>query len=426
MSKSMPKKPNMPTQIEWAPIESVTPYARNPRKIGADAISAVAGSIKEFGFKSPIIVDKDRVIINGHTRLKAAQQLGLTEVPVVVASDLTPEQVRAYRIADNRSAEFSKWDEDFLKVELDDIGDIDLSFCNVDEMLAELAEQSQEEPHEEMTAGDPDAVPELKPEAISQRGEVFELGPHRLMCGDSTSAEDWHALMGGEKAQILMTDPPYNVAYEGNYIQSGKILKQGEKNWDGGIANDNMKADFPVWLGSVYEEINRHLDEGAAIYIWHPPGAEGRHFWAAWLWDEWHFQVDAIWNKTSLIISRWDYKPQHEPCMYGWKGKNRSWIGPNNMATVWDVKRQQGRSGEKREHPTMKPIDVIAPPLRNHEGPIVLEPFGGSGTTLIAAAKTGRICRAMEIAPRYCDVIRRRWTKFAKENNVNPGTGALE
>ena len=145
MSKSTPKKPNTPTQIEWAPIESVTPYARNPRKIGADAVSAVAGSIKEFGFKSPIIVDKDRVIINGHTRLKAAQQLGLKEVPIVVASDLTPEQVRAYRIADNRSAEFSKWDEDFLKVELDDIGDIDLSFCNVDMMdiLGAIAEPTE-------------------------------------------------------------------------------------------------------------------------------------------------------------------------------------------------------------------------------------------------------------------------------------------
>ena len=145
MSKSTPKKPNILTQIEWAPIESVTPYARNPRKIGADAVSAVAGSIKEFGFKSPIIVDKDRVIINGHTRLKAAQQLGLKEVPIVVASDLTQEQVRAYRIADNRSAEFSKWDEDFLKVELDDIGDIDLSFCNVDMMdiLGSIAEPTE-------------------------------------------------------------------------------------------------------------------------------------------------------------------------------------------------------------------------------------------------------------------------------------------
>jgi DNA modification methylase len=152
MSKSTPKKPNTPTQIELAPIESVTPYARNPRKIGADAVSAVAGSIKEFGFKSPIIVDKDRVIINGHTRLKAAQQLGLKEVPIVVASDLTPEQVRAYRIADNRSAEFSKWDEDFLKVELDDIGDIDLSFCNVDEMLVEIAGMEHEEQKNEDNA----------------------------------------------------------------------------------------------------------------------------------------------------------------------------------------------------------------------------------------------------------------------------------
>ena len=169
MSKSTPKKPNTPTQIDWAPIESVTPYARNPRKIGSDAISAVAGSIKEFGFKSPIIVDKDRVIINGHTRLKAAQQLGLKEVPIVVASDLTPEQVRAYRIADNRSAEFSKWDADLLNVELDDIGDIDLSFCNVDEMLADCMSMNMEPQKETKNK-------EIDPDA-------FELGHTCPKCG---------------------------------------------------------------------------------------------------------------------------------------------------------------------------------------------------------------------------------------------------
>lgn len=407
-------------KIEQWPIEKPIPYARNPRKISDQAVAAVAGSIREFGFRQPIVVDEAGTVIVGHTRLLAARKLGLTEVPVHVAAGLTPEQVKAYRLADNRVGEFSAWDAELLGLELGEI-DLDLSFCKFDDLdLASKTAQTLDQ-------GDPDDVPEeAQGEPVSQHGEVYELGPHRLMCGDSTCADDWQALMGGERAQILMTDPPYNVAYEGNYIQSGKILKAGEKNWDGGIANDNMKQDFPAWLGSVYKEINRHLDEGAAIYIWHPSGAEGRHFWAAWLWDEWHFQVDAIWNKTSLIISRWDYKPQHEPCMYGWKGKNRSWIGPNNMATVWDVKRQQGRSGEKREHPTMKPIDVIALPLRNHEGPIVLEPFAGSGTTLIAAAKTGRVCRAMEIAPRYCDVIRRRWTKFAKENGVAPGSGALE
>jgi site-specific DNA-methyltransferase (adenine-specific) len=422
MSKSTPKKPSTPTQIEWAPIESVTPYARNPRKIGADAISAVAGSIKEFGFKSPIIVDKDRVIINGHTRLKAAQQLGLTEVPVVVASDLTPEQVRAYRIADNRSAEFSKWDEDFLKVELDDIGDIDLSFCNVDQMLAELAEQSQGEAQEEMNSGDPDAVPELKPEAISQRGEVFELGTHRLMCGDSTSADDWQALLGGDVGDAVMTDPPYGVNFSTDHLRKwdGGKMRPRESS---GIENDDPEG-LPALIDGALGCALSICKEGGAWYVAAPAGPLSLIF-ENWLHGKGILRQCIVWVKDSMVLGRSDYHYKHEPIYYGWKPGAPHRAPPDRtQVSVWEVARPK----RSAEHPTMKPVELYEKMMNNSTAPgeIVLEPFGGSGTTLIAAAKTGRICRAMEIAPRYCDVIRRRWTKFAKENNVEPGSGALE
>jgi site-specific DNA-methyltransferase (adenine-specific) len=426
MSKSTPKKPNTPTQLEWAPIESVTPYARNPRKIGADAISAVAGSIKEFGFKSPIIVDKDRVIINGHTRLKAAQQLGLKEVPIVVASDLTPEQVRAYRIADNRSAEFSKWDEDFLKVELDDIGDIDLSFCNVDEMLAELEEQSKQEQQEQMTEGDPDEVPaEAQGEPVSQRGEVFELGPHRLMCGDSTSAEDWHSLLGGEVGDAVMTDPPYGVDMKSVNASLAKVGKASKTRTDEsqGIDGDHA-AGLPALLDGALGCMFDRCKAGGAWYVAAQAGPLFLHF-ANWMHGREILRQMLIWNKDSMVLGHGDYHYKHEPIFYGWKpGAPHRATPDRTQVSVWEVARPK----RSAEHPTMKPVELYERMMNNSTAPgeMILEPFGGSGTTLIAAAKTGRVCRAMEIAPRYCDVIRRRWTKFAKENNVEPGTGALE
>jgi DNA modification methylase len=421
MSKSTQKKLNTYTQIEMVPIESITPYARNPRKIGADAISAVAGSIKEFGFKSPIIVDKDRVIINGHTRLKAAQQLGLTQVPVVVASDLTPEQVRAYRIADNRSAEFSKWDEDFLKVELDDIGDIDLSFCNVDEMLAELAEQSQEEPQEQMTAGDPDAVPELKPEAISKRGEVFELGPHRLMCGDSTSADDWHSLLGGERGSLCFTSPPYNGNTHLSTFASRKETR-GNLYKDSGN-KDNMGAEDYVEMCSTVLGMMLEFSDYVAWNVNYNTNERSGYISQIIPFLP-YLKEQIAWVKTSVIPYASVMQRKWEP-IYLFKKKGEELVFDNATANVWNINNSGCNvSGHSACFPVELPAMAIK--LFSKLGSVIIEPFCGSGTTIIAAAKTGRVCRAMEIAPRYCDVIRRRWTKFAKENNVEPGSGALE
>ena len=390
-------------QITQRELATITPYARNPRQ-NDNAVEGVARSIKEFGFQQPIVVDSAGVIVIGHTRYKAAQWLGLVSVPVHVADDLSVEQITALRIADNSTGEAATWDMDLLPIELASLrnADYDIAETGLDpDLMAGLLDPKPATVTE-------DEVPEPPVDPITKPGDLWLLGEHRLLCGDSTKAEDVARLMDGELAEMMVTDPPYNVEYEGNYIQSGCIMKKEQKIWSGGIANDN-RDDFAAWLALVFESCDSAISGGAAIYVWHPSGEDGKHFWSAWPYDLWHFQVDLVWNKTSLIISRWDYKPQHEPCMYGWKGKNRRWIGPNNEPTVWDIPRQQGASGEARVHPTQKPVECMARAIRNHDAPLVYDPFLGSGTTLIAAEQLGRKCFGMEVSPAYCDVIVKRW-----------------
>jgi DNA modification methylase len=407
-------KPSTPAIESW-PIDRPIPYARNPRKISDEAVSAVAGSIKEFGFKSPIVVDAEGVIINGHTRLKAAMRLGMTEVPVIVASDLTPAQVQAYRLADNRVAEFTKWDADMLRVELDEI-EVDLDFAGFDDLLAELPE---DEP-ETMDKGDPDAVPaEAAGEPVSQRGEVYELGPHRLMCGDSTSAEDWQAILGDEIGDAVMTDPPYGIDYVGGCSDPrSPNYKKGDK-----VENDGSAGLADLLSGSLGCVLARSKP-GAVWYVAAPPGRPHVEF-SMWLLNADILRQVLIWNKDQMVFGRSDYHYKHEFIYYGWvPGAAHRPPHDRTQVSVWDIKRPR----KSEEHPTMKPVELYERMMNNSTAPgeLILEPFGGSGTTLIAAAKTGRICRAMEIAPRYCDVIRRRWTKFAQENGVEPGSGALD
>jgi DNA modification methylase len=411
-------KPSAPSALEHWPTSKPIPYARNARKIDARAVSAVAGSIKEFGFKSPILVDAEGVIIAGHTRLQAAQSLGLESVPVIVCRDLSPDQVKAYRLADNRVAEFSEWDAELLKLELGDI-DMEMDFAGFDELIAEFGEGEAET----MDEGDPDAVPaEVAGEPISQRGEVYELGPHRLMCGDSTSAEDWQAILGDEIADAVMTDPPYGVEYVGG----DKCFSRTSFNSGDKVENDEsdpvkLRALLDASLGIMFSKCKL----GGSIYMAHADTA-GVAFRDAMTGAGFKLAACIIWAKSAFVFGRSDYKWQHEPILYGWKeGAAHTWHGPANESTLWDYRRP---SPSSKEHPTMKPVELYERMMTNSTAPgeMVLEPFGGSGTTLIAAAKTGRICRAMEIAPRYCDVIRKRWTKFAKENGKDPGSGALE
>jgi DNA modification methylase len=394
-------------QIEQWPTTKPIPYARNARKIDARAVSAVAGSIKEFGFKSPILVDTEGVIIAGHTRLQAAQSLGLETVPVIVCRDLTPDQVKAYRLADNRVAEFSEWDAELLKLELGDI-EMEMDFAGFDELVAELGDGEAET----MDEGDPDDVPaEAAGEPVSQRGEVYELGPHRLMCGDSTSAEDWQAILGDEIGDSVMTDPPYGV----NYVGKTKDALP--------VENDDPEG-LPLLLDGALGCMFDRCKAGGAWYVAAPPGPLHLHF-ANWLQGKGVLRACLIWVKDSMVLGHSDYHYQHEPIYYGWKpGAPHREPPDRKQVSVWNVTRPK----RSAEHPTMKPVELYERMMNNSTAPgeLVLEPFGGSGTTLIAAAKTGRICRAMEIAPRYCDVIRKRWTKFAKENGKDPGSGALE
>jgi len=396
-----------PTIVEQRPLAALIPYARNARQIPPAAVAAVAGSIKEFGFRNPILVDQDGVIIAGHTRLLAARSLGMATVPVLVAADLTPAQVRAFRLADNRAAEFSEWDRELLVNELGDVGDIDLSYLDFDALTLELGEGVEPDTLDE---GDADAVPEVRPDAISQRGEVYELGPHRLMCGDSTSAEDWQALLGDEIGDAVMTDPPYGVSYVG-------------KTTDAMVIENDDPEGLPALLDGALGQVLARCKPGGVWYVATPAGPLHVVF-AVWLKDHDVLRQTIVWVKDSMVLGHSDYHYKHEPICYGWKPGAAHRAPPDRtQVSVWEIPRPK----RSAEHPTMKPVALYERMMLNSTiaNNIILEPFGGSGTTLIAAAKTGRICRAMEIAPRYCDVIRRRWTTFATENRVAPGSGAL-
>ena len=379
---------------------SLKPNPKNWRTHPQSQSQAMRGILDEIGYADSLIArelpDGSLMLIDGHLR-----------------AETTPDEMVPVQIVDLTEAEADK-----LLLSLDPLAAMAESNAAAMQQLCDDAETNNaalqamwdemqanvEQPPVEIVE---DEVPEPPVDPITKPGDLWLLGDHRLLCGDSTKAEDVGRLMAGAKADMMVTDPPYNVEYEGNYIQSGRILKKEQKVWSGGIANDNLD-NFGEWLACVFAASDAAIEIGAAIYIWHPPGEDGKYFWAAWPYGEWHFQVDLVWNKKSLIISRWDYKPQHEPCMYGWKGKNRSWIGPNNEPTVWDIPRQQGASGEKRDHPTQKPVECMARAIRNHDGS-VYDPFLGSGTTLIAAEQLGRKCYGMEISPAYCDVIVKRW-----------------
>ena len=408
-------------KIEQVKLDALIPYARNSRTHSDAQVAQIAASIKEFGFTNPVLIDETGSIIAGHGRVMAARKLAIADVPSIRLTHLTDAQKKAYVIADNKLALNAGWDDEMLAVELTDLKDmgfdLDLTGFSTDEIEALLAPVGTE------GLTDEDAVPEVPEASVTVLGDVWLLGKHRVMCGDSTSIDAVEKLMDGQKADMVFTDPPYNVAYEGNYIQSGKILKKPEKIWSGGIKNDDQSNGFADWLESVYLTIDCVMNEGCAIYIWHPSGEDGKYFWEAWPYPIWHFQVDLVWNKLSLIISRWDYKPQHEPCMYGWKGKNRKWAGPNNMSTVWDYARQQGKSGEERKHPTQKPVFLPETAIKNHSAGIVADFFGGSGSTLIACEKTGRINRSMELDPKYCDVIVQRWQEFTGQTATLESNG---
>lgn len=391
-------------QIKNMKITDIHPYEKNPR-YNDDAVDAVAASIMEFGFQQPIVVDKDFIIIVGHTRVKAAEQLGLTEVPVVVADNLTPEQVQAYRIADNKTGEIAEWDYNLLPVEIKELQDanFDLSLLGFDaEELDKLLNGTEENTVSEGET-DADAVPEVPEEAVSRHGEVYQLGKHRLMCGDSTKPEDVARLLGGEKADMVFTDPPYGVSYRG-------VNNPGGRQWEV-IENDDLRGDkLSDFLLAAFKNLKAHLKGKRAFYIWY---ASSNHLQFE------HAIIDAglkskqvlFWNK-GMILGHSDYHWAAEPCFYGCHEEgNCEWFGDRCQTTVWDIKRDNTR---EYVHPTQKPTALAIKAMFNSSKPgeIVLDLFGGSGSTLIACEQSNRINRSMEFDPKYADVIRKRWAEF--------------
>lgn len=369
-------------------IDELIPYENNAR-INDKAVDAVANSIKEFGFKNPIIIDKNNVIIAGHTRLKALQKLGIKKAPCIIADDLTEEQVKAFRIADNSTAQIADWDLEKLNAELASI-DLDMMMFGLDEQIKEIEREFSPEPEE-------DAVPEIaEGDPISQKGDVWLLGKHRLMCGDSTILTDVHKLMGGQLADLLLTDPPYNVDYTG---KTKKALK---------IKNDKMSDDdFYEFLFTAFSNAYCVMKEGAAFYIWHSD-LKAESFRKACNESGLTVRQGLIWNKSSFILSKQDYQWKHEPCLYGWKeGAAHKWRSDRKQTTVIDW----NRPNKNEQHPTMKPVGLFDYQIKNNtdKGDIVLDLFAGSGTTLIACEQNGRIAYCMEYDPKYCDVIIKRW-----------------
>lgn len=400
--------------IEMRGVDEITPYPNNPR-VNDGAVEAVARSIREYGFRQPIVVDKDGVVIVGHTRLKAAKHLGLEKVPVHVA-DLTPEQAKAYRLVDNKLAMLSEWNDDLLAIELGELKalDIDLGGLGFDDSeIARLLD-----PGVETGATDADDVPETPAVAVSQRGDTWLLGKHRLMCGDSTSAADVDSLMDGKKAAICATDPPFLVDY------TGDRPNDSGKDWSAVYHEIDIK-DADAFFRSVFTNVLRVIKPKAAIYCWH---AHKRQALISKVWDELdildHQQI--VWVKPTPVFGRVYWHFRHEPAMMGWRrGSQPEHDSDHTFNSVWEIDWEGKSRIVGNEHPTSKPVEIFARPIRKHTkaGDICFEPFSGSGSQLIACEKEGRRCYAMEIEPVFVDVAVRRWEAFTgnKAERVQAG-----
>jgi DNA modification methylase len=420
-------------QIEIRPLADIRPYPGNPR-LNDDAVEAVAQSIREFGFRQPIVIDADGVIVCGHTRFKAAEKLRLDRVPVHVATDLTDAQIKAYRIADNRSSEIAEWNYDLLPIELGELKgmDFDLSLLGFDDADLERLLSAGG------TAGevDPDDVPAQPDEATTQRGDLWILGRHRLLCGDSGSPADLDRLLGGAAIHMVNTDPPYNVKVEprsNNAIAAGlssfqathhqkldverhpgKAKPTGRKlrAKDRPLANDFVTDEqFDDLLAAWFGNIARVLTPGGAFYIWggyancanYPPVLKATGL---------YFSQAVIWIKEHPVLTRKDFMGNHEWCFYGWReGAAHRFFGPANVPDTWSVKKVNPQS---MVHLTEKPVELAARAIEysSQPGENVLDLFGGSGSTLIACEQKGRRAFLMELDPLYADVIVKRWEQF--------------
>ena len=399
-------------KIEHWPLARLLPYARNARTHSDEQVAQIAASIVEFGFTNPILVGSDGVIVAGHGRLAAARKLGLEAVPVVVLDHLSPTQRRALVIADNRIAENAGWDDAMLRTELealqDDGFDLDLTGFDPD-ALAELMAGEETDQAGEV---DDDEIPEEGIAVVSRPGDLWRLGEHRVLCGDATEAADYTRLLSGEPADMVFIDPPYNV----DYANSAKDRMRGTQR---PILNDNLGEGFYDFLLAALMPTVAHCR--GAIYI-AMSSSELDVLQAAFRAAGGRWSTFVIWAKNKFTMGHADYQRQYEPILYGWpEDAKRHWCGDRDQGDVWHINRQHRND----LHPTMKPVELVERCLRNSSRPgdVVLDGFGGSGTTLIAAHKSGRRARLMELDPKYVDVIVRRWQIWSGEQAVRDDDG---
>lgn len=380
------------TEMHLVSISQLVPYANNARTHSDAQVKKLRASLREFGFINPVIVGSEYNVIAGHGRILAAKEEGIEKVPCVFVDYLTPAQKKAYILADNRMAMDAGWDEELLRVEIEALQaeSFDVGLTGFDEKdIVELFAGEDDDAQDD----DFDVDEELQKPPVTKSGDVWMLGNHRLICGDSTKAETYEVLMDGRKANLVVTDPPYNVNYEGS---AGKIQ------------NDSMNEEaFEKFLFDAYTQMNAAMAGDASIYVFHSD-SHGLAFRKAFEDAGFYLSGCCIWKKQSLVLGRSPYQWHHEPCLYGWKKKGRhQWYSDRKQTTIWEFDKPK----KNGDHPTMKPIPLIAYPIRNSSmsNCIVLDPFGGSGSTLIACEQLGRICHTIELVEKYCDVIVKRY-----------------
>lgn len=379
------------TEMQLVPITKLVPYVNNARTHSPEQINKLRSSLREFGFINPVIIDRDYGVIAGHGRILAAKEEGISEVPCVFADHLTEAQKKAYIIADNRMAMDAGWDEELLRVEIESLQAVDFDplLTGFDEKeLSKLFDDGIEAEEDDF-----DVDSELQKPTFTKSGDIWTLGRHRLICGDATCEETYTALMDDRKANLVITDPPYNVNYEGS---AGKIK------------NDNMGNEaFYEFLLAVFKCTAAIMADDASIYVFHAD-TEGLNFRRAFADAGFYLSGCCIWKKQSLVLGRSPYQWQHEPVLYGWKkGGKHQWYTGRKETTIWEFDKPK----KNADHPTMKPIPLLAYPIMNSSmsNTLVVDPFGGSGSTLIACEQTDRSCNTIELDPKFCDVIVKRY-----------------
>ena len=403
----------MPLQIELWPVGRLLPYARNPRR-NDHAVDRMASSIQEFGFKIPILARSSGEIVDGHLRLKAAHKLSLPEVPVLLCDEWTEAQVKAFRLLVNRSANWADWDSELLSLELEDLRTLDFDLnltgfepLEIDQLLS-LDEDEVPEPSADSLAG----------AAVSKTGDLWQCGKHRILCGDATSESDVQALLGTTVPHLMVTDPPYGVDYDPNWREQAGLGKQRQT---GTVTNDHQVDWTQAW----------HLFPGQVAYVWHA-GVHTAQVAESLLSVGFRIRAQIIWVKQHFALGRGDFHWQHEPCWYAVRENESShWNGDRTQSTVWEVSNLNPFGGLKEEpatgHGTQKPLELMRRAILNNSvrGEVIYDPFLGSGTTLLAAEKTDRICYGLEIDPRYVDVIVRRWQQATGQKAKRSQDGRL-